>query len=54
MRIGIWFLAALLTVRVSAQTATTGEVAGTVMDASGAVVISASVLLRSLDTGESR
>ena len=44
----------LLTPLVFSQTVTTGEVAGTTLDASGAVVIGASVLLKSVDTGESR
>lgn len=36
------------------QTITTGEITGTVLDASGALVVGATVVLRSVDTGESR
>jgi hypothetical protein len=36
------------------QTVTTGEVTGTVMDPSGAVIPGASIVLKSVDTGESR
>ena len=39
---------------VVAQTITTGDVTGTVTDSSGAVVPGAKVVLKSLDTGESR
>ncbi|HEX3681534.1 MAG TPA: carboxypeptidase regulatory-like domain-containing protein [Bryobacteraceae bacterium] len=39
---------------VFAQTITTGDIAGTVKDQSGAAVASATVTLKSLDTGETR
>jgi outer membrane receptor protein involved in Fe transport len=45
------FLAALSTLQVGAQTITTGELAGTVTDPSGAVVSNATVQLKSLDEG---
>jgi Carboxypeptidase regulatory-like domain len=37
-----------------AQTIATGEIAGAVLDSSGKVVVGAAVLLKSVDTGESR
>jgi hypothetical protein len=54
MRIGISLLAALLAARVDAQTITTGEITGMVMDQSGAIVAGASVLLKNVEMGESR
>src|ERR1700739_2105611 len=39
---------------VCSQTMTTGEVTGTVIDSTGGVVIGATVVLKSADTGESR
>jgi Carboxypeptidase regulatory-like domain len=50
----IWFLTALLVASLYAQTITTGEVTGTVVDVSGAMLTSATVLLKSVDTGETR
>jgi hypothetical protein len=50
----ICVLIALATGAIRAQTITTGEIAGTVTDSSSALVTNASVLLKSLDTGESR
>jgi protocatechuate 3,4-dioxygenase beta subunit len=45
----------LLTVSSTyAQTITTGDIAGTVKDASGAIVPAATVQLKAVDTGESR
>jgi len=45
------FLLELLPTPLLAQTATTGELSGIVIDASGAVVSNASVTLKSVDTG---
>ncbi len=39
---------------LSAQTITTGDIAGTVQDASGAIVAGATVTLKNLDSGETR
>jgi hypothetical protein len=46
--------AALLTAPTFCQTITTGDVAGTIKDASGAVVPNATIALKSIDTGETR
>lgn len=54
MKARIWLLAALAAASLHAQTITTGEITGTVMDSSGAVVTTATVRLKSVDTGESR
>src|SRR5690348_7014286 len=54
IKVRIWWFAALGAMSLWAQTNTTGEITGTVMDSSGALVTTATVLLRSLDTGESR
>jgi hypothetical protein len=54
MRANIWFLALLAAASLTAQTMTTGEVTGMVLDPSGAAVTTATVLLKSVDTGESR
>jgi hypothetical protein len=47
-----WF--ALVASVLSAQTITTGEVTGSVADSTGALVPAATVVLKSLDTGETR
>jgi hypothetical protein len=54
MTTGKWAVAVLLVGAIRAQTITTGEVTGTVTDTTGAVVSGPTVLLKSLDTGESR
>ena len=47
-------VAVLALAGLHAQTITTGEITGMVLDASGAAVTTATVLLKSVDTGESR
>jgi len=54
MEVRIAVLAALLAAGANAQTITTGELIGRVTDSTGALVLHASVLLKSVDTGESR
>lgn len=53
-RSALLFAAAILAIPAFAQTITTGDVAGTIKDASGAVVPSATITLKSPDTGETR
>lgn len=50
----LFFLATICATSLSAQTLTTGDVAGVVKDASGAVVPSAAVTLRNTETNEVR
>src|ERR1017187_5449629 len=50
----IWCIFVMATASLWAQTITTGEVTGLVLDPTGAVVTTATVLLKSLDTGETR
>ncbi|HKD06094.1 MAG TPA: carboxypeptidase regulatory-like domain-containing protein [Bryobacteraceae bacterium] len=54
MKARVSLLAALLAAGANAQTITTGELIGRVTDSTGALVLHASVLLKSVDTGESR
>jgi outer membrane receptor protein involved in Fe transport len=59
-RSGLWSIGRLIALALVtlcalyAQTITTGDIAGTVKDSSGAVVPNATVTLKSLDTGQSR
>ena len=52
MKIWICLLAAFIIGQADAQTVTTGEVTGAVLDSSGAIVVGASVLLKNLEMGE--
>src|SRR5262249_8481045 len=53
-RLSLVLAVVLACAALHAQTVTTGEVTGTVVDSTGSVVPAASVLLNSDDTGESR